>query len=60
MNPDQLWETALNPDTRKLLQVRIEDRTKTFALFNMLMSRKEAEKRCEWMEEKGNEVEADV
>jgi len=60
MNPDQLWETALNPDTRKLLQVRIEDRTKTFALFNMLMSRKEAEKRCAWMEEKGNEVEADV
>jgi len=60
MNPDQLWETALNPDTRKLLQVRIEDRNKTFALFNMLMSRKEAEKRCAWMEEKGNEVEADV
>jgi hypothetical protein len=26
----------------------------------MLMSRKEAEKRCEWMEEKGNTVEADV
>jgi DNA gyrase subunit B/topoisomerase-4 subunit B len=60
MNPDQLWETALNPDTRRLLQVRIEDKTKTFALFNMLMSRKEAEKRCAWMEEKGNEVEADV
>jgi topoisomerase-4 subunit B len=60
MNPDQLWETALNPDTRRLLKVRIEDRTKTFALFNMLMSKKEAEKRCAWMEEKGSEVEADV
>jgi len=60
MNPGQLWETALNPDTRKLLQVRVEDRTKTFALFNMLMSRKEAEKRCEWMEENGSTVEADV
>jgi topoisomerase-4 subunit B len=60
MNPAQLWETALNPDTRKLLKVRIEDRTRTFKLFNMLMSRKEAEKRCEWMEEKGNTVEADV
>jgi topoisomerase-4 subunit B len=60
MNPGQLWETALNPDTRKLLKVRIEDKTKTFHLFNMLMSKKEAEKRCAWMEEKGNEVEADV
>jgi topoisomerase-4 subunit B len=60
MNPDQLWETALNPDTRRLLQVRIEDKAQTFKLFNMLMSKKEAEKRCEWMEEKGNTVEADV
>jgi topoisomerase IV subunit B len=60
MNPGQLWETALNPDTRKLLKVRIEDKTQTFKLFNMLMSKKEAEKRCAWMEEKGNEVEADV
>ena len=60
MNPGQLWETALNPDTRRLLQVRIEDRDGTYALFNMLMSRKEAEKRCAWMEEKGNQVEADV
>ena len=60
MNPGQLWETALNPDTRKLLKVRIEDKTQTFKLFNMLMSKKESEKRCEWMEEKGNTVEADV
>ena len=60
MNPGQLWETALNPDTRRLLKVRIEDRDRTYTLFNMLMSRKEAEKRCAWMEEKGNEVEADV
>jgi topoisomerase-4 subunit B len=60
MNPGQLWETTLCPDTRRLLQVRIEDRDKTYALFNMLMSRKEAERRCAWMEEKGDQVEADV
>ena len=60
MNPGQLWETALNPDTRRLLKVRIEERDKTYKLFNMLMSKKEAEKRCAWMEEKGAEVEADV
>jgi len=60
MNPEQLWETTLCPDTRRLLQVRIDDREKTFALFNMLMSRKEAERRCAWMEENGDQVEADV
>jgi topoisomerase IV subunit B len=60
MNPEQLWETTLCPDTRRLLQVRIEDRDRTFAIFNMLMSKREADKRCAWMEEKGDTVEADV
>ncbi len=60
MNPEQLWETTLCPDTRRLLQVRIEDRDQTLALFNMLMSKREAERRCAWMEEKGDTVEADV
>jgi topoisomerase-4 subunit B len=60
MNPEQLWETTLCPDTRRLLQVRIEDRERTYAIFNMLMSKREAEKRCAWMEEKGDTVEADV
>jgi topoisomerase-4 subunit B len=60
MNPEQLWETTLCPDTRRLLRVRIEDREQTYALFNMLMSKKESERRCAWMEEKGDQVEADV
>ena len=60
MNPEQLWETALCPDTRRLLRVRIEDRDRTYAIFNMLMSKREADKRCAWMEEKGDTVEADV
>jgi topoisomerase-4 subunit B len=60
MNPGQLWETTLCPDTRRLLQVRIEDRDHTLTIFNMLMSKREADKRCAWMEEKGDQVEADV
>jgi topoisomerase-4 subunit B len=60
MNPDQLWETTLSPDTRRLLPVRVTDEKATLALFNMLMSKKEAEARCAWMEEKGDQVEADV
>jgi topoisomerase IV subunit B len=60
MNPDQLWETTLSPDTRRLLPVKITDQKTTLAMFNMLMSKKEAEARCAWMEEKGDQVEADV
>jgi topoisomerase-4 subunit B len=60
MNPVQLWETTLCPDTRRLLQVRIDDREQTYAMFHMLMSKREAERRCEWMEKKGDTVEADV
>src|SRR3954470_2834061 len=60
MNPDQLWETTLSPDTRRLLPVKITDAKKTLEMFNMLMSKKESEARCAWMEEKGDQVEADI
>ena len=37
MNPEQLWETTMNPDTRTLLQVRIEDDGEADRWFNDLM-----------------------
>lgn len=37
MNPDQLWETTLNPETRTLLQVNIEDAAKAEKMVSLLM-----------------------
>src|SRR5207253_6837436 len=37
MNPEQLWETTMNPDKRTLLQVRIDDLVETDQMFTVLM-----------------------
>jgi DNA gyrase subunit B len=37
MNPEQLWETTMNPEKRTLLQVRIEDAVETGEIFTVLM-----------------------
>jgi len=62
MNSEQLWETTLNPDTRRLLRVALGDfdLPATEARFTMLMGKGEASARRSWLEEHGNEVEADV
>jgi DNA gyrase subunit B len=37
MNPEQLWATTMNPETRTLLQVRIEDAYEADEIFSTLM-----------------------
>jgi topoisomerase-4 subunit B len=62
MNPEQLWDTTLNPDTRRLLpiltgEITLEDTNK---MMDMLMGKSESSARRNWLEEHGNEVEADI
>ncbi|MFM9885218.1 MAG: DNA topoisomerase IV subunit B [Burkholderiales bacterium] len=61
MSPEQLWETTLNPDTRRMLPVTLADAGVSMDLdvFNMMMSRENAPVRREWMETFGNLVDAD-
>ncbi|HJU49665.1 MAG TPA: DNA topoisomerase IV subunit B [Pseudogulbenkiania sp.] len=62
MNPEQLKDTTMHPDTRRLTQVKVrpEAEDDTRRMFTMLMGKGEAASRRGWMEAKGNEVEADV
>ena len=62
MSADQLWETTLNPDTRRLSLVGLGsvDAMGTAQRFHLLMGRTEAASRRAWLEEKGHEVEADL
>jgi topoisomerase-4 subunit B len=62
MSAEQLWETTMNPDTRRLLPVALGDvaRDATVATMTTLMGRAEAQSRRALLEEHGNEVEVDV
>jgi topoisomerase-4 subunit B len=62
MNAEQLWDTTLNPDTRRLLQTEysVKGFAETAAALTKLMGKGEAQARRDLMELHGDEVEVDV
>lgn len=62
MSPVQLWETTMNPDTRRMLPVGYGALapTETTAMFDMLMGKSESGARRTWLEDKGNLAEVDI
>ncbi|MFS1537728.1 MAG: DNA topoisomerase IV subunit B [Candidatus Phlomobacter fragariae] len=62
MNPTQLRETTLDPNTRRLVQLIINDDNyqETLAMMDMLLAKKRAEDRRNWLQDKGDAIEIEV
>ena len=54
MNPSQLRETTMNPDTRRLVQLTIEEDDDTTGQLDLLLAKKRSPDRKIWLETKGN------
>lgn len=65
MNPEQLRETTMNPSTRRLVQLVLEEQseeesTSTFELMDMLLAKKRSEDRKQWLQHRGDEADLDI
>jgi len=62
MNPMQLRETTLDPNTRRLVQLTIsdDDDARTLAVMDMLLAKKRSEDRRNWLQEKGDMADIEV
>jgi len=54
MNASQLRESTIHPDTRRLVQLTVEEGDQTHSLMDMLLAKKRASERKSWLETKGD------
>ena len=60
MNSEQLWETTMSPDTRRLMRVRLPALNDALPVMNMLMAKNESAGRRAWMEANGALIDAEI
>lgn len=65
MNPSQLRETTMDPSTRRLVQLTFDDTAEegelnTFEIMDMLLGKKRAEDRKQWLQNRGDEADLAV
>ena len=60
MNPPQLRETTMDPNTRRLVQLTLDDYSGTVEMMDMLLAKKRASDRKAWLESKGDLAEVQV
>ena len=56
MNPMQLRETTMDPDTRRLIQLELDSRGRAEKILDLLLARKRAPDRKVWLSEKGDQA----
>jgi topoisomerase-4 subunit B len=57
MNPKQLRETTIHPDTRRLVQLTVDSSDNTHSVMDMLLAKKRASDRKSWLQKKGDMAE---
>jgi topoisomerase-4 subunit B len=60
MNPVQLRETTMHPETRRLVQLTLPDKAAGTEVMDMLLSKKRVKDRKQWLEDEGDKAEAEL